>query len=875
MLALASFLECCYTCAMNEPDFTELEAELAKKKPWLTRVREVCTYYMRLAWLVLQHLWQNRHAYWQVRRVRIGTYVLGTGAFMLLLFWALILKDLPSLDALRNTSLPMATTVRDSEGMPVHSFAQENRLQISYNEMPTPLIYSYLAAEDHSFFSHSGVDVQNIFVAVLGNVVRSGRPRGASTITQQVIKNLFLSSEVSLRRKVQEVILAKRIETVLSKQQILQLYLNQIYLGRNAYGVEAGARAYFGKSVKELSLAQSAFLAGIPKSPNQPDANLAYANGRKDYVLNEMLRYKFITQAQYTQAHSEKIALVERHGLQLARTQGYFMEEVRRLLISKFQAHSENGKNPNSVYGGGLWVRSSYNPAVQSYAETALREGLLRFGGHSWNGPVDTIKIDDDWRDNLNDIAQPGIEGWKLAVVLQKNNEEAQIGFAEGTQAKMHHWDADMPSRLGVSAFNAMKQGDVIVVKAKGNDWVLQYVPEISGAILVEDPHTGRVLAMQGGFDSQLQPFNRATQAKRQPGSSFKPIAYVTALQHGFTPVTMVEDGEFCVASNDGTKCFKNFQNEGGEGEHSLRWGLEQSRNLMTVRVAAQTGMDNIVETAAAMGISEPGKRYPAVLSISLGAGETTVARMTNAYSILAQNGREVKQSLIDYVQDRSGKMIFRADDRACMKCNAAEWDGKPMPRPAPRTKQIVDAQSAYQMVHIMEGVVQNGTAVRLKAMNRPLFGKTGTTTGPNEVWFVGGSPDLVAGVYIGYDKPRPLGEWAQGGTVAVPIFESFATKAMKDMPPRPFQIAPGIRMVRVERLSGERVFGVWPSADLSADVIWEAFKPDTEPTHSIRRDQLPVKTKAAQTQAPDTVGEPVETTPTVPLDSLQSNGIY
>jgi penicillin-binding protein 1A len=377
-------------------------------------------------------------------------------------------------------------------------------------------------------------------------------------------------------------------------------------------------------------------------------------------------------------------------------------------------------------------------------------------------------------------------------------------------------------------------------------------VPAISGGMVVQNPHTGRVLAMQGGFDSRIQSYNRATQAQRQPGSSFKPFVYAAALDNGMTPASIIIDGAFCVyqSAKLGRKCFRNFGGGGGSGPHTMRWGLEQSRNLMTVRAASQTGMDKVVKLAAASGISQPGRNYSPVLAIALGAGETTVMKMVNAYSILARNGRDVSPTLIDFVQDRNGKVRYRADTRVCERCNMPEYDGKPMPRPAPRTKQAIDPMSAYQTVHMLEGVIQRGTATQLLDLKRPIFGKTGTTTGPTNVWFVGGSADMIAGVYLGFDQPKPMGSFAQGGTLAVPIFKSFATKAMKDMPVVPFRAPAGVRMIRIDRNSGKRVYGAWPSSDPKASVIWEAFKPESEPRRSIRRDELPklkTETKAAR----------------------------
>jgi len=788
--------------------------------------------------------------WWDKRWVRRLGYALAALFVLWLIFWTVFMRDLPSVERLKAYQPPLPTTVRAYDGTPIHSYAREHRVQLSYADYPPQLINAYLAAEDHNFFSHGGIDYQSIVVAAFGNLTHSAQTRGASTITQQVVKNLLLTSERSYTRKIKEAILAKRIESVLSKQQILELYLNQIFLGRNAYGVQAASRAYFGKDVKELTLAQCAFLATLPKNPSNFDLDRVL--GRRAYVLHEMQRYKFITDAQYAQAMAEPLQVIDRGSIPETRTDGYFMEEVRRQLIDQYGENPENGRNPYSVYGGGLWIRTSYNPQLQQYAENALRDGLVRYDrGHGWSGPIRTLQPGPNWRDELgNANLTAGYPDWKVAMVLNKQGNVATIGFADGSTSQLPAWAASMPKHgTGSAAFTFLKPGDCIAVKADHGVWIMRNIPEVSGGMVVEDPHTGRVLAMQGGFDSQIQSFNRATQAQRQPGSSFKPFVYASALDNGMTPATILIDGPFCVfqSSKLGNKCFRNFGGGGGSGPHTMRWGVEQSRNLMTVRAASETGMDNVVKMADAVGVSEPGHKFPAVLAVALGAGETTVARMVNAYSILASNGRAVSQSLIDYVQDRTGKVIWRADDRPCVGCNKPDWDGKPMPRPQPRQKQAMNAQTAYQTVHIMEGVVQRGTAVDLRDMGRPLFGKTGTTTGPKEVWFVGGSPDLVGGLYIGFDTPRNMGGYAQGGTLAVPIFKDFAEKAMADMPVVPFRAAPGIRMVRIDRASGRRVFGAWPSSDPDASVIWEAFKPESEPLRTIRRDELPnPKHKAA-----------------------------
>jgi penicillin-binding protein 1A len=413
----------------------------------------------------------------------------------------------------------------------------------------------------------------------------------------------------------------------------------------------------------------------------------------------------------------------------------------------------------------------------------------------------------------------------------------------------------------------------IIAVKREGAGYTLRSIPEIKGGMVVQEVSTGRVLAMQGGFDALGDDFNRATQALRQPGSTFKPVVYSAALDNGLTPASIIVDGPFCVyqGAGLGNKCFRNFSG-GSAGPQTMRWGLEQSRNLMTVRAANQTGMEKVTKLARTLGVGD----YPNYLSISLGAGDTTVLKMTNAFAILANQGREVKPSLIDYIQDRRGKIIYRADTRPCERCNLRDWDGRPMPRPPLRTKQLMDAMTAYQMVHILEGVVLRGTAQNLREVGRPLFGKTGTSTGPTNVWFVGGSADIVAGVYMGFDQPRPMGGYAQGGTLAAPIFKQFAQAAFKDMPVVPFRAPAGIRMVRIDRRSGRKVFGEWPAADPKAAVIWEAFKPESEPRRSMRRDQVAEAKPAVSRAARPRRAPARRAQPAAESDFLQrEGGIY
>lgn len=788
---------------------------------------------------------------WEKRWFRWGAILLGLALFAWFLIWLLVVRNLPNAAALANYQPPLPTNIRSVDGTPIHSYARERRVQLSYPEYPKILVRAYLAAEDRTFFEHGGLDYSGILNAIFRNITSSGRPVGASTITQQVAKNLLLTNEVSYVRKVKEAILAGRIEAALTKPQILELYLNQIFLGRNSYGVQAASRAYFGKDLAELALHEVAYLAILPKAPSAytPERHMERAITRRNWVLGEMLKNGFINRSDHDAAVAMPLGTIPRSSAPFNDIGGYFVEEVRRDLIARFGENEKDG--PYSLYSGGLWVRTSLDPKLQTYAEEALRNGLVSYDrGKGWSGPVKTLKAGEGWEQRMVDAnIRVGYPDWRAAMVLNKGPTTATIGFADGKTAILPSWGASLVQRkTGLSAFNAMKPGDIIAVKAEGGVYVLRNVPEVSGGMVVQDPHTGRVLAMQGGFDSRIATYNRATQAERQPGSSFKPFVFASAITQGMTPASIIVDGPFCVyqSAKLGRKCFKNFGGSSGAGPQTMRWGLEQSRNLMTVRAASQTGMDNVVKVAAATGISKPGRDYLPVLAIALGAGETTVMNMVNAYSILVSNGVERRPTIVDFVQDRTGKVRYRADARPCEGCNAPDYAGGPMPRPPLRTKQVMDAQAAYQVVHMLEGVVQRGTATPLLTLNRPLFGKTGTTTGPTNVWFVGGSADMIAGVYIGFDQPRPMGGYAQGGTMAVPVFKQFAVKAMEGMPVKPFRAAPGIRMVRIDRSSGKRVFGAWPSTDPKASVIWEAFKPESEPIRSIRRDEI-AKPKASK----------------------------
>jgi len=784
---------------------------------------------------------------WKKRWVKVLAILAAIPFILYAILWLLFARGLPSAESLLSYEPVLPTYVRDINGAPVQTFARERRVQLAYEEFPVPLINAFLAAEDKTFFQHSGIDYPGMLGAVWDYVTKAGtgeRAVGGSTITQQVAKIFFVGNEYSVTRKIREAFLARRIESVLSKQQILELYLNQIFLGRNAYGVQAAARAYFDKDVGQLSLAECAFLAILPKSPTNydPVRHPERALQRRNFVLAEMLRDGFITRAEHDQAVAAPIMTARGGGGDITRNVGgYFMEEVRRQLIERYGENAAPGR-PNSVYAGGLWVRTSFNPDMQRAAEAALRDGLARYErGRGWRDPGLNIDISRDWRSQLA-IAPlgPGYPNWRAAVVLAREPGAATIGFTNGQTGTLPAALASMPRRnVGGSAFDALRPGTVIAVEQEGdgasNVWALRSIPEISGGMVVEEVASGRVLAMQGGWDVRGADFNRATQALRQPGSTFKPIVYSAALDNGMTPASIIIDGPFC--ANQGTpqqKCFRNFSG-GYAGPQTMRWGVEQSRNLMTVRTANQIGMSNVVRRARQMGVGD----YRPYLAIALGAGDTTVSRMVNAFAMFANQGRALTPSLIDYIQDRHGRVIWRADTRPCDGCNAPDWNGRPMPRPPLRTRQVVDPMTAYQIIHILEGVVQRGTATVLRDLGRPLFGKTGTTSGPTNVWFIGGSQQVVAGVYMGFDRPRPMGGYAQGGTLAAPIFRQFAQTAFQGMPVLPFRAPAGIRMVAIDRRTGHRAFGIWPGNDPHAAVIWEAFKPESEPRRTATREEI------------------------------------
>jgi len=810
--------------------------------------------------------------WWNRRWVRGLGWLVVAGYAAFLIGWVVFASGLPSSEKLLAYQSPLPTNIRGYDGQLVQTFARERRVELNYDEYPRMVVQAFVSAEDKTFFSHGGIDYPGLVGAVFDygtkKVVGGGRARGGSTITQQVAKNLLQDNSYAVSRKAREAILAFRLESTLSKPQILELYLNQIFLGRNAYGVQAAARAYFDKDVADLSLPEAAYLAVLPKAPSNydPVRSRQRALDRRNYVLREMFNNGYISEAQWREASATPLGTIPYGSNLKFRDQGgYFMEEVRRELVRRYGENADKG--PNSVYAGGLWVRASMDPKLQDAAAAALREGLAKFdGGRGWRDLDKTVDVTGDWRGELDRTpVGTGFPDWRKAAVLSKSGGVAQIGFEDGSTGRLPAGAAQQPKRgVGGAAFGHLKPGMVIIVKGTGgNSYALRSVPEIGGGFVSEEVRTGRVLAMQGGFDATGSSYNRATQALRQPGSTFKPIVYYTALANGMTPASIIPDSPFCVwqGAGLGNKCFRNFDNR-YYGAKTMRWGVEQSRNLMTVRTASQTGMAKITDTARKLGVGD----YPNYLSIALGAGDTTVMKLTNAYAVLANHGRAVTPTMIDYVQDRNGKVILRTDNRCQVMGNCDSYNGGVMPRPPIRARQILDPQAAFQMVHIMTGVVERGTATVLRDLGRPMFGKTGTTSGPTNVWFVGGTPDVIGGVYLGYDQPRSLGGAAQGGRVAAPIFKQFAKIAYKDVPPVPFVAPAGIRMVRIDRNSGRRVFGTFPvQEDPKSAVIWEAFKPETEPRRSVRRYEAGVAVNQAARAAANRRAASVKARPAPP----------
>ncbi|HEX2116084.1 MAG TPA: penicillin-binding protein 1A [Alphaproteobacteria bacterium] len=757
---------------------------------------------------------------------------LGAGGFFLALWH--FGRGLPNHQQLADYQPPVLTRVHAGDGRILAEFAVERRVFVPIDAIPKLVINAFLSAEDKSFYSHPGISLPDIARAAIYNAMNRGtkRPIGASTITQQVAKNFLLTNEVSLERKVKEAILAVRIEQALSKDRILELYLNEIYLGQGAYGVAAAALNYFNKPMDELTIEEAAYLAALPKAPNNyhPFRHPEAAKARRDWVISRMREDGVITEAEAEQARGTPFQVRGRGEVEVVRAE-YFAEEVRRELL---QRYGEAG-----LYGGGLSVRTTVDPRLQDIADRALRKGLITYDRrHGWRGPIARIDPGVGWERRLQAVQKPaGLPAnWMLAVALDIGDKAVTVGVADGKTGTIPFSEMQWArahreqQRLGPPVrqpSDVLNPGDVVAVEALEGDaaarqFTLRQIPNVSGGIVALDPHTGRVLAMAGGWSFELSQFNRVTQAVRQPGSAFKPFVYLPALDNGFTPSSLVLDAPIVINQGPGLPPWKpSNYSRNFFGPSPIRVGIEQSRNLMTIRLAQNIGMDKVADYVERFGIID---QLPEHLSMSLGAGETTLLKLTTAYAMLVNGGLRIKPTLIDRVQDRNGRTIFKHDPRPCDECRAQFWSNQPMPAVADMRERVIGADTAFQMVNILQGVVDRGTGRRIKEIGKPLAGKTGTTNDSNDAWFVGFSPDLAVGVFVGFDTPRTLGPNETGSSVSVPIFKDVMADALKDKPAIPFRIPPGIRLVRVN-----------PSTGLVArpgerDVIWEAFKPGTEP---------------------------------------------
>lgn len=752
-------------------------------------------------------------------------------------------SDLPSYDNLAKYEPPVMTRIHAHNGSLISEYAHERRIFVPINTVPKLLIAAYVSAEDKRFFEHNGLDFLGIARAGSRFIIdkaqgRRRRAEGASTITQQVAKNFLLTSERTADRKLKEAILAVRIERAYSKEKILELYLNQIYLGMNTFGVAAAALTYFNKELKDLALEEMAYLAALPKGPNNyhPFRKEKEAVIRRNAILALMAENGYVTEQEAKAAQAKPLIVnIRPYGVQ-THAADYFAEEVRRVLIAQF--------GEEKLYQGGLSVRTTLSPRYQAMARRALVEGLVTFDRKhtGWRGPVEKIAVSGDWGVPLGAIDSPNdIQPWRLGVVLKVEREKATVGLrphrqqdgtlvAEREAVEVPYdeikWANKKPGKQPGPS-DVLNVGDVIYVAPKNPDepkgvWALMQIPEIGGGIVVMDPHTGRVLASVGGFSFALSQFDRAAQARRQPGSSFKPFVYTAALDNGYKPTSIVLDAPITIEQGAGLDVWRP-KNYSGQfyGPTTLRVGIEHSRNLMTVRLAQDVGMPLVGEYARRFGVYD---ELTPVLSMALGAGETTLLRLTTAYAMLANGGRKVRPTYIDRIQDRWGRAVWRHDDRDCSQCQQASWHGQPEPELPDDRKQIVDPHTAYQITSMMEGVIQRGTATSLKSIGKPLAGKTGTTNDAKDAWFIGYSPDLVVGVFVGYDTPKPMGKDATGGHIAAPIFGSFMKMALADKPATPFRIPPGIKLVRVNPSTGLRT---QPGDTRS---VLEAFKPDEEP---------------------------------------------
>ena len=757
--------------------------------------------------------------------------------FLLFIVWHFVL-DLPDHEQLINYEPPMVTRVYASNGRLISEYAAEQRSFVPLESVPKIVINSFLVAEDKNFYNHIGIDFTSIIRAAKRNLNNiGGRPEGASTITQQVAKNFFLSREVSYKRKIKEILLALRIEQILDKNRILELYLNQIYLGFRSYGIAAASLNYFNKSLNELDISEAAFLAALPKAPNNyhPIRKKKAAIGRRNWVIKRLLQERIITEQQALIATSSELITIERQELKPVEAQ-YFLEDVRKKLVDKY--------GEDKLYKGGLTVKTSLDPRLQKIADNTLKYGLINYDRrHGWRGPLANIDIKDtNLKKDLSSITIPeAFPKWKASVVVHIDKLGVNIFFDDNSYGRINLKDLKWARQWRRNQYlgppikypqDVLAIGDIIYVEEKNEkeDFVeygllplynLRQFPDVNGALIALDPYTGRIFAISGGISFNKSEFNRASQAYRQPGSAFKPFVYLTALEKGFAPNSKILDAPFVIdqGADLGKWSPTNYTNK-FYGLSTMRLGLEKSRNLMTIRLAQMIGMESIVDTAKRLNIVED---IDPVLSMALGAGETTLEKLTVAYATLANGGKKITPSLIDRVQNRNGETIQKHDNRLCINCKIKELDISLEPKIVNSQEQVIEPVHAYQVVSMLEGAVLRGTGKKVSVIKKPLAGKTGTTNESNDTWFIGFSPDLVVGVYVGFDTPKSLGPRETGASVASPIFRDLMYLALEDEKGTPFRIPSKARLVKINLETGTL------AKKKDKNVILEAFAPNSQ----------------------------------------------
>ena len=794
---------------------------------------------------------RKRFLTWKLaRRVALGLLILGVIAFIAVAVYVMLLaRDLPSHKRLASYEPPITSRVHAGDGTLIAEFAEEHRVFVPIGSVPEHVVQAFVAAEDKKFFEHHGLDYVGIMRGAINSakikLTGGGNLQGGSTITQQVAKNMLLTRDQTIERKIKEAIIARRMEDAFTKDEILELYLNEIYLGVRAYGVGSAALIYFDKSLPELDLSEAAILASLAKAPStvnpyrRPERLLA----RRNYVLGRMVEDGYITREEADAARAKELKVTERlRGPEYAAAT-YFVQELRKQLTEQY--------GEEALQRGGLSIRTTIDTQLQLAAQEALQSGLESYDRrHQYRGPFETIDAGGDVPAQLEELTlPPGYGTWEAGMIARVGNDGATVTLKDGRQTAIPKEDVEWARSWTRDNGNAgLATGDVVLVEverteekresapsddteADEDDWVyipsdiaiLRQVPEVEGAIVALDPHTGRVMAMVGGYSFFKSPFNRVTQAVRQPGSSFKPFVYGAALENGYTPSTRILDAPFVFYDEHTDEMWKpqNYSEGRSYGEVTMRTALERSFNQVTARVAVDIGMPAVSEFAERFGLYDDLPPYPAM---ALGSGETTPWRMARGYAAFVNGGKEVTPTLLDRVQDRHGETLYRHDTRPCERCDALEWDGGKPPVLPDNRDQLIDPVIAYQVVHMLEGVVERGTARRASRIGKPLAGKTGTTNDYMDALFYGFSPDLVVGIWVGFDTPKTLGEGESGGSVAGVIFTDFMETALENEPALPFRIPPGVRLVQVDHDTGDLPT---PSSD---EVIVEAFRPGTEP---------------------------------------------